>query len=217
MLTKSLDPNDPCASFDLQNITLSKGGHGSTFKGECCLIEAANRATVCCAMLGRKFGVAQSFTDDHPSISPVVRAFGIAANDCATDEQRQRLVPYVKKVLGTKTSYADEQRRGWMATDWLVRMHTPAFLRLAGLTFHAQALEGLARIVDATTARLGQATLDAARSAADSAARSAADSAAYSAAYSAARSAADSAIQPTVDMLFTSALVLFDELIAVGK
>jgi hypothetical protein len=185
-------PND-CADFDPKTVHLSNGAHGTVFTGEVCLVEASNRATVCCPTIGKKYGKAKKFTDDHPSISRVVRAFAIGLNDAWNDEDRQRLRPYVTRILGTKTTKEDEETRAWMATDWLARVHTPAFLRLAGLPEHAQALESLARIVDTTTARAAQPSLDAAESAARSAAGSAAESAARSAAGSAAESAAGSA------------------------
>jgi hypothetical protein len=209
-------PND-CADFDPKTVHLSNGAHGTVFTGEVCLVEASNRATVCCPTIGKKYGKAKKFTDDHPSISRVVRAFAIGLNDAWNDEDRQRLRPYVTRILGTKTTKEDEETRAWMATDWLARVHTPAFLRLAGLPEHAQALESLARIVDTTTARAAQPSLDAAESAAESAARSAAGSAAESAARSAARSAAGSASRPTVELLQSSALELLDRMIAVGQ
>jgi hypothetical protein len=209
-------PND-CADFDPKTVHLSNGAHGTVFTGEVCLVEASNRATVCCPTIGKKYGKAKKFTDDHPSISRVVRAFAIGLNDAWNDEDRQRLRPYVTRILGTKTTKEDEETRAWRATDWLARVHTPAFLRLAGLPEHAQALESLARIVDTTTARAAQPSLDAAESAAESAARSAAGSAAESAARSAARSAAGSASRPTVELLQSSALELLDRMIAVGQ
>jgi hypothetical protein len=88
-------------------------------------------------------------------------------------------------LVGTATTDADEEARAWMATDWLARVHTPAWLRLAGLTAEAQALEACARIVDATTARSAQPALDRAREA-SAAARDAAWAAAWAAAWDAA-------------------------------
>jgi hypothetical protein len=60
------------------------------------------------------------------------RAFMRSWNDSVDDAFRQKLKPYAAKCIGTKTTEADETRRAWMATDWLVRVHTPAFLELAG-------------------------------------------------------------------------------------
>jgi hypothetical protein len=91
--------------------------------------------------------------------------------------------------------------RSYLALDWLVRVQTPAWLRLAGLTAEAQALESLARIADATTAAQSSPALEvarrkaaaawaAARAAAWDAARAAARAAAWDAARAAARAAA---------------------------
>ncbi len=238
-MTATID-ND-CIDFDPKNVRLLSGSHGPTYQGECCLVEASCQATIACTTLGEKYGKAKKFADDHPSISRVIRAFAIGLNDAWDDETRQRLVPYVTKILGTKTNAKDESTRAWMATDWLARVHTPAFLRLAGLTDHAQALESLARIVDATTARSAQPSLDAAReaawaaasaaareaardaasaaawAAASAAARDAAWAAAWAAASAAASAAAWEALAPIVASLQTAALALLDEMIAVGK
>ena len=95
-----------------------------------------------------------------------------------------------------------------MATDWLARVHTPAWLRLAGLTEEAQALESCARIVDAVTARAAQPMLDAAREK-GAAARAAARAAAWDAAWA--------ALQPTVETLQASAVDLMQAMCAVGR
>jgi hypothetical protein len=192
----STETIDPCTDFDPKTVHLAHGSHGSTFQGETCLVEASCLATMCCTTLAEKYGKAKTFGDDHPSISRVIRSYAIGLNDAWDDETRQRLRPYVTKILGTNTSSEDEETRAWMATDWLARVHTPAWLRLAGLTEHAQALESLARIVDATTARSAQPSLDAARSASDAAraaAGAAASDAAWAAAWAAARDAASDA------------------------
>ena len=39
----------------------------------------------------------------------------------------------VVRVLGTATTPEAEERRAWMATDWLTRTFAPAWLDLAGL------------------------------------------------------------------------------------
>ena len=163
--------------------TLDKGAHTSD-AGAMCAMEAAAY-------------VAGEPWSDHPQcVSPVIAAFLRSWNDGLPDEDRTRLLlPLIPDTIGTATTTADEATRAWMATDWVVRVHAPAWLRLAGLTEHAQSLESCARIADAVTARAEQPKIDAAESAAWSAARSAAGSAAESAARSAAWSAAVSAAQ----------------------
>ncbi len=126
---------------------------------------------------------------DHPEcVSSAIAQFCRSWNDGMNSEDRQMLTPYAVKVLGTATTAADEQTRAFLAMDWLIRVHTPAWLRLAGLTGEAQALESLARITDATLLRTSQPSLDAARQKAD-----AAWTAAWAAAWAAARDAAGTA------------------------
>ena len=154
-------------------------------------------------------------TDHPPCVSPVIGAFLRSWNDSLpSDEDRDRLLKkYVPLVVGTATSKKDEETRAWLATDWLARECAPAWLRLAGLTDHAETLERLAPLVSSRPATKAQPKLSAARSAAYSAAYSAADSAAYSAA----DSAAEQKLAPTVKALQQSACLLLDRMIAVGK
>lgn len=63
-------------------------------------------------------------------------------------DDRQMLKPLIPRLVGTKASKAVEEKRAGMATDWLARECAPAFLRLAGLTDHAEALEGLTALVE---------------------------------------------------------------------
>ena len=124
-------------------------------------------------------------------------AIGLNDMRWESDEARtEALDRFSIALLGTKTTDADDETRAWMATDWLVRVYTPAWLRLAGLTDDAQALESLARIADSTLARAARPTIDAARSKV---------------------AAAWDALAPTSAMLRASAIELLDAMIAVGK
>lgn len=188
-----------CESFDIDTITLSQGTY---FKesGGYCAVEWANKAASCIPELREKYG-AEGLTDDHTSISRVIRSFVIRWNDSLPDEDRTRLLkPFVLKILGTNTTPEDEETRAWMATDWLCRVHAPAWLRLAGLTKEAEALEATARIVDAVTAQAAQPALNQARSSsaiarddAGAAARDAAWEAAWEAVWADAGAAAGAA------------------------
>jgi len=147
-------------AFDLDTLTLARGNHERRMDGVC-LLEAA-------AWLA-----GEEHTDHPECVSPVIAAFGRNWNDALEDPPRTRLLkPLLPLMIGTATTAEDEETRAWLATDWLARVHTPAWLRLAGLTSHAEALEGCARIVDAVTARAAQPTLDAARAASAAACRS---------------------------------------------
>jgi hypothetical protein len=138
----------------------------------------------------------EPWSDAPEWVSPVIGAFLRGLNDAMDDDDRQRLKPYAWAVLGTRTTPADEETRAWLAVDWLVRVHAPARLRVAGLTEHAQALEGLPRIVDTTRVKAAQPTIESAARASDAAwdtARDAARDAAWGAASDAARDAARAA------------------------
>jgi hypothetical protein len=154
---------------------LARGGHAASQQQACVMELAAYLAN-------------EPWSDAPACVSPVIAAFLVSWNDALPDADRERLLkPLAWQVLGTKTTDADEETRAWMATDWLVRVQTPAWLRLAGLMEHAQALEALARISDATLARAAQPTVEAARHA--SAAASAAAWDAWAAAWDASAAA----------------------------
>ena len=139
---------------------------------------------------------------DRPAcVSPVLLNFMIAFNDGLDDETRQKLRPYIVRTLGTAGDGQDV-KRSYMALDWLIRTHTPAFLDAAGLHEEANKLRGLAAIdgieqaqatgpeVHAAGAAARDAASDAAWEAASDAARDAAWAAAWTAAWEAASDAA---------------------------
>jgi hypothetical protein len=212
-------------TLTLDEITLAHGSHGPEFCGEACAVELSNLIAAGWVIVPDALKPAcpinaVPFSDDHPSVARTVRAFVISLNDAWNDEDRQRLRPYAARILCTATGSADEETRAWMATDWFARVHTPAFLRLAGLEEHARALESLARIADAATARAAQPTINTARSAAAAAwdaARDAAWDAAWDAAYGEAKKAAGDVLRPVVVDLQARALDLLDAMIAVGR
>jgi hypothetical protein len=49
-------------------------------------------------------------------------------------------------LVDTKRDQAIEERRSLMTADWLIRVHTPAWLRLAGLTAQADRIANLPKI-----------------------------------------------------------------------
>jgi len=202
---------------EIRGITLGSGAHSSPSEGMCAVEAAAY--------------IAGEPWSDHPQcVSPVIAAFMRSWNDALPAADRTRLLlPLIPDTIGTRTTYADEEPRAWMATDWLVRVQTPAWLRLAGLTDHAHVLESCARLGDAVTARKEQPNIDAARAAAWAAARAAAGAAARdaagAAAWAAARAAAwaakgaaaSAALAPTVAALQASAQDLVRAMCAVGR
>ena len=189
-----------CGGFNLSALVLKHGKHGTTYHGECCVIEASNRVAACIPEFRDRFRAAP-FSDDHPSISRVIRSFLSSWNDgLPTDADRTRLLlPYATRVLGTATTAADEETRVWLATDWLVRVQAPAWLDLAKLTDRAVQLRALPPLTSSEIARGVQSVLEGARRDAG-----------------AAWAAARAAFAPVVATLQTSALELLDRMIAVG-
>ena len=195
--------------LDLSTLRLAKGAHSPD--GVFCVMEAAAY-------------IAGEPWSDHPAcVSPVIAEFCRSWNDELDDKTRQILVPIIPRLIGTATTAADETTRAWLATDWLVRTFAPAWLRLAGLTSHADALEGLDALTTADLARKAQkviaAARDATRAAAWAAARAATRDAARAAAWAAGRTreAMDAALAPTVATLQRAALDLLERMCAVGR
>jgi hypothetical protein len=79
-----------------------------------------------------------------------------AWNDSLSDEDRDRLLPasvWVPRLVGSRSDDATEERRAFLALDWLLRVHTPAWLDLVPeLAEHAATLRGLPEVADAASA-----------------------------------------------------------------
>ncbi len=164
---------------DFGRLSLEEGDHDSPDEGVC-LMEAVA-------------WVAREPHSGHPKcVCPVLGAFGRSLNDRLDAERRQALKPLIPALIGTAGDGYGEAR-GWLAADWLIRTHAPAWLRLAGLDAKADGLESLQEIVDPDTLRAAQQRLDAARGASGAAAGYAAwasRGASGAAAWDAARAAA---------------------------
>jgi hypothetical protein len=217
----------------LASVTrLLKGGHVENAESAMCVMEAVAYVT-------------REPWSDHPKCAcPVLTAFLIAWNDgIETDEERNRLLlPLIPRLANTRSTKAVERKRAVMAADWLIRVHTPAWLRLAKLDEQAGALEAIPEITDfkqypslmptlkavrsdaaAAGAAAGDAAWAAARAAAWAAARAAARAAAgaaaraaaWDAARAAARAAAWDALKITKEELQQSAVRLVERMIEV--
>jgi hypothetical protein len=116
------------------DYTLAYGTHATPEEGRCAMEWVSHIA-------------GEPHSDEPACVSPVLRALCIALNDGLDDEPRQRLRPYLTRTIGTAGDGLDTAR-AWMAMDWLVRVYTPAWLRLAGLAGWSDALEMLAPVVD---------------------------------------------------------------------
>ncbi len=161
--------------LDIDKIELQSGAHPAAKDGLCVMEAVAY--------------IAREQHSDHPvCVSPVIAAFLRSWNDALSTDDRQKLKPLIPVVMDTASTPADEDRRSWMCLDWLVRTYTPAWLRLAGLTSHADTLLAFPEIKTAKEARSIRPALDAAGGAARAAAG------------------------PTVVELQTSALALIDRM-----
>ena len=116
--------------------TLKSGGHRGITDGACVMEAVAY--------------VAGEIWSDHPACAcPVITEFLVSWNDALPDDERTELLkPLIPLVVGTRGSKALEARRANMAADWFIRVQTPAWLRLAGLTKQAETLEAFPEITD---------------------------------------------------------------------
>ena len=184
---------------------------------------AHSEGAAMCAMEAVAYIAGEPWSDHPQCASPVIAAFMRSWNDSLpSDAERERLLlPFIPKIVGTRGSEALEHRRSLMAADWLVRVHTPAWLRLAGLEDQALSLEGLPEITSMAQVPSIRGPIEAVRidavaagAAAWAAAGDAARDAAWAAAGAAARAAAGAKLKPTQDALQQSALALVERMIA---
>ena len=174
-----------------------------------------------CVMEAVAYVAGEPWTDRPRCASKVLTDFCVTWNDAMDDTDRQILKPFIPRLVDTKASPAIERRRSYMALDWHCRVSAPTWLRLAGLTAEAEAIEATEPIVDARSARAAQAALDrgsvaaraagaaawdAARDAARAAARAAAGAAAGAAARDAAWAAARDRFAAVVNEVFGEAV-----------
>jgi hypothetical protein len=119
---------------ELDARPLAKGAHDGPEDG-CCIMEAVAY-------------VAGEPWSDHPECAcPVISTFLRSWNDSLPDGERDTLLrPLVIKLVGTRSTKKIEHSRSLMCADWLVRVQTPAWLRLAKLTEQADLLANLPEI-----------------------------------------------------------------------
>ena len=146
---------------------------------------------------------------DHPQCaSPVIGAFLRSWNDSLPDADRQQLKQYIPRLINSRGTDDQEVERSWLATDWLVRVQAPAWLRLARLTEQADLLASMQPVNPTTCPAIlpalkavrtdAAAAWDAAGAAVRAAARDAAAAAVWDAAGAAAWAAARDAARDAV-------------------
>jgi hypothetical protein len=126
-------------SLNLEELVLSVGAHGSQAEGVC-VMEAASIVA------------GEPWSDRPACASPVIGRFLRRWNDTLTWKPRQSLKRFICPVIGTRTTDADEALRARLVQDWVVRTYAPAWLRLAGLGQHADALSTLVPLTITTIA-----------------------------------------------------------------
>jgi hypothetical protein len=182
---------------ELDARPLAKGAHDGPEDG-CCIMEAVAY-------------VAGEPWSDHPECAcPVISTFLRSWNDSLPDGERDTLLrPLVIKLVGTRSTKKIEHSRSLMCADWLVRVQTPAWLRLAKLTEQADLLANLPEITSMAQVPSLRGPIEAVRKDA-----AAARDAARDAAWAAARDAAWDALRPTTIELQRSALALVERMIS---
>jgi len=111
---------------EIDALRLAKGAHDSFASGVGVMEAVA-------------YVAGEPFSNHPHCASPVVGAFLRAWNDRLDDEARQRLKPYVVRMVGTAGSDKDEQRRRDMLWEWVLGTLVPTWLETAGM--HAEATD----------------------------------------------------------------------------
>ena len=143
-----------------------------------------------CIMEAVAFVAGEPWSDAPECACPVISTFLRSWNDALPDEERDTLLrSLIPRIVGTRSNAEVERRRSLMAADWLIREHTPAWLRLATLDAAANALAGLPEITEMAQFPSIRGPIEAAQRDA-AAAWAAARDAAWAAAWDAARTAA---------------------------
>jgi hypothetical protein len=131
-----------------KSFYLGAGRHHSAARGRCALEWIAHLT-------------GESHSDSPRSVSRVLAAFARSWNDALDDKTRQRLRPFLARMIGTADDGLDDAR-AWTCADWLTRVSAPAFLEHAGFAEEADRLRQLP-VVDAGSCDVALAAVRVAR------------------------------------------------------
>ena len=92
-----------------------------------------------------------------PVVAAVVRAFNDALPDDAARSRQLR--PLIPRIVNTRRDGHEERRRGYLVTDYAVRVFAPIALERLGNAEAAQSLRRLPAVVDRACALLAASTL----------------------------------------------------------
>lgn len=137
-MTETIVDQELLKKLEAGKVTLDHGDHLDPEEGHCAMEVVSMLA-------------GEELTDAPDCASPVLGGITRRLNDQWDDEQRQKLLPLLPRMIGTADDGKDEAR-SYTASDWLVRIYTPAWLELAGLKKEARELRDLSRIVDPVSA-----------------------------------------------------------------
>jgi hypothetical protein len=115
---------DPDRVSRIEALRLAKGAHDSFASGAGVMEAVA-------------YVAGEPFSDHPQCASPVLGAFLRAWNDRLDDETRQRLKPYVVRLVGTAGSDKAERLRRDMLWEWVLGTLVPTWLETAGMQAEA--------------------------------------------------------------------------------
>ena len=110
---------------EIEALRLGKGAHDSFAKGAGVMEAVAYIA-------------GEPFSDRPQCASPVLGAVLRAWNDNLDDETRQRLKPYVARLVGTAGNEHDDARRREALWEWVLGTLVPRWLETAGMGAEAE-------------------------------------------------------------------------------
>lgn len=116
-----------------------------------------------CVMQAVDYIASGGRSDQPECASPVIAAFMIGLNDRLNNERRQRLKRFIPRLVGTRGTEEQEQRRRYMLRDFAVRKLAPTWFELSGFSAAAQKLRDLPEVLDDSSKRVAIDTLRALR------------------------------------------------------
>jgi hypothetical protein len=128
---------------------LAVGRHRTAARGRCAMEWLSHLA-------GERHG------DAPRSVSLVLAGFARSWNDALDDDTRQRLRPFLGRMIATAEDGLDDER-AWACADWLTRDGAPPLLDHAGLHEQAERLRALPPLVDMRSGSVALAVLEPAR------------------------------------------------------
>src|SRR5574341_1842702 len=96
-----------------------------------------------CVMEAVAYVAGEAWTDHPKCACPVLTAFCITLNDSMPDAERQKLLPFILRLAGSKSTPEVEQRRMFLLVDAAVREFASAALEAYGLPHKAEQLRKL--------------------------------------------------------------------------